>query len=196
MDERRDFLAVVIDVDHHRRIDLIPIPGIVGIVLMVRHDFARLGFHGEYRVAVERAEFRVLRRGTLVGQPRTRIADAPIHQVEFGIVGAGHPNGTAAVLVRIAFPGVAVLFARAWNRVNAPRFFTGLRIERGEESANAHLAARTADHDLVFDDQRRERAVIALRVIGNLRIPNDFAGLRVERNQMRIDGRRINEITE
>ena len=58
----------------------------------------------------------------------------------------------------------------------------------GDEAADAELAARRADHHLAVGDERRQRHVVAVLVVLDLRRPHLLAGLRVERDEHRVGG--------
>ena len=71
--------------------------------------------------------------------------------------------------------------------VEAPRALAGLRVVGVDEAANAVLAAGDADDHLVLDDQRRDRRGVADLVVLERRVPDDGAGLHVEREQVRVE---------
>ena len=54
------------------------------------------------------------------------VPDAPIEQVQVGIVGAGEPDRAASPLPGIAFPSVVVGLAGPRNGVEAPGSLAGL----------------------------------------------------------------------
>ena len=87
----------------------------------------------------------------------TGVADAPVSEIELGIVGAGDPHGGAASLPGIAGPGFVAGLARAGDGVEAPGFLAGGGVEGGDETADAELAAGDSHDDFVFDDQRGVR---------------------------------------
>ena len=60
-----------------------------------------------------------------------------------------------------------------------------------EEAADAELAAGDPGDHLVLDDERRRRLAVARPVIGNLRVPLQVAGPRVDAHEVRVEGRHI-----
>ena len=109
--------------------------------------------------------------GALVAHPRAAVAGAPEREVGLGIVGAGDPHRTAAGLPLVALrPRLAARFARRRHGVRPPRLLAGLGVKRRDEAANAHLAARCADHDLAVGDERRHRHVVPVLVSSTLAV--------------------------
>ena len=53
MDQALDRAAVALQVDEHRRIDLVPIPGIVLVVLVIGRDLAGVGIEREHGAGIE-----------------------------------------------------------------------------------------------------------------------------------------------
>src|SRR4029079_2262670 len=82
---------------------------------------------------------------------RPGIADAPVGEIELGIVRAREPPPRAAVLPRVAaaFPTIRAGLVRRRDRVEAPRLLARCRIERRDEAADAVFAAGHADDHLV-----------------------------------------------
>src|SRR5208283_4235627 len=125
-------------------------------------------------------------------------------QVEFRIVRVPTPGRAAADLPLIALPRAgARVFAdrlaeagrllRIDQRVGvgthgiaAPGQLAGLQIVSAYPTANAELAARDADEDLVLEHHRSGRAGLALGGIAVLHRPDDRAGLGVERDERRV----------
>src|SRR5215468_2154505 len=58
--------------------------------------------------------------------PGRRIADAPIDEIELGIISAGHPARTAASQIGIAFPGLRPRLALRRDRIEPPKMLAGL----------------------------------------------------------------------
>jgi hypothetical protein len=73
------------------------------------------------------------------------------------------------------------------NRVERPQQLAVLGVERLEEAAHAVLAAVGADQHLALDDGGRHRFRVALFRIGDLRLPQQLAGLRVERDELGVE---------
>src|SRR5690349_12957222 len=121
-----------------------------------------------------------------VADPRPWIAGAPVGEIQLGIVVTGDPHRPAARLPLVrGLPAVMAGIAGSRNRVRAPRFLTGVHVERRDVTADTELAARGADHDLAFGDEWREREVVGALVIVDLALPQHLAGLRVERDDER-----------
>src|SRR5262249_45011900 len=120
--------------------------------------------------------------------------------IQFGIVGDGVPDHTAAAfLPPFAAPGfgghlhglvLERLGGIARHRVEAPGELAGLRIERGDVTADAVLAAAHADHDASLDHARRlsDREVF---LVAGLDTPHRLAGPRIDRDQPGIERRQI-----
>src|SRR5207237_3056150 len=119
------------------------------------------------------------------------VADAPIREIELGIVRAGHPDRSAAMLPRFGVavglrlrrtgrPAFEASFTWTRNGVEPPRFLAGSRVVRGDEPANAVLTAADSDDDLVLDDERRERQRVAGLALRHFRGPHRAAALRVD----------------
>jgi len=89
-------------------------------------------------------------------------------------------------------------FRFAWrgNRVEAPRLFSGLRVEGRDEPADWAVAAACPDDHLVFDDQRSVRHRIALRRLRDDRVPDRLSAPRVDGDEMRVDRRHVQRIAE
>jgi hypothetical protein len=65
--------------------------------------------------------------------------------------------------------------------------FPGLRVQRRQPAAHAHLAAGVADQDLVLDDERRHGDGLTLVQIAELRHPLFLACRRIERDRAVIE---------
>ena len=112
-------------------------------------------------------------------QHRRRISRADVHQVELGIVGAGHPHlpagGAAARRVR-----------RADRRraVERPLMRAHLGIERLQHAGQVVEVSGDTDQQVIADDQRRVRRPEAAFGVGDFDVPLHRPGLRVERDQV------------
>jgi len=101
---------------------------------------------------------------------RTRIAASPNSQIKDGIVGAGHPDGPAAVLP--ASPcQVHGRFTRSGNGVETPHFTAGARVKRGDEARMPNSPPATPTMTLSLTTKRRQRHRVAGIRIGDLNIP-------------------------
>src|ERR1044071_6304557 len=82
--------------------------------------------------------------------------------------------------------GPYALMSLLRDGVEGPQQLAGTRVIRLEEAADAVLAAVGADQHLVLHHGRRHRLAVALLGIGDLRLPDALAGVRVERDQPRV----------
>ena len=64
-----------------------------------------------------------------------------------GIVDAGEPRGSGAVLDSFAFPGLRSRFAGRRDGPETPYLFAGFLIERRDQSARAFFAAGGSGND-------------------------------------------------
>ena len=137
----------------------------------------------------QRAGIEVVAGADVAVVVRTRIARAPVEQVQLRIVGAGQPRRRAAVLPRVAAPRVRARLTRRRHGPEAPRALAGLRVVGIEESANAAFGAGDADDDLVLDRERRAGRGVVQPGIGERLLPQHAARSRVERDELRIQRR-------
>ena len=72
------------------------------------------------------------------------------------------------------------------NDVKLPDFSSGLGVERRDEAANAVFTAGHAHDHLVFHHQRRDGKGVALRVFGDLRLPDRPSALCVDGHDVRV----------
>src|SRR6266545_3010407 len=93
-----------------------------------------------------------------------RIADAPVHALEFRVVRADLPRGRAASLPGVARPGVRVRLARLRDRLEAPALLARCGVERDDEAAGGVVAAGIADHDHAVDRERRAGEAVTFLV--------------------------------
>ena len=127
---------------------------------------AGVGVERDHRVGVE-----------VVAGPQVRVpvgagvADAPVGQVERRVVRRRQPHRSAAGLPRVAAPRLVAALARPRHRVEAPQLLAGGGIERGDEAANAVLAAADADEDLVLHRERRHRDRVAQLRVADRNVP-------------------------
>ena len=150
--------------------------------LIVPRDFAGLRTNRDHRSHPQ------VVAGTRFPGPRAAVAGAPVGQIEFGIVRAGDPRRGTAALVRIVLrPGRIGLFRRIRRGVAAPDFLAGLRIQANHEATHTELAAGHAAHHDAVDYAGRAGDGVAFLPFGNLGFPHLFAGLGVQRIDMRID---------
>ena len=87
-------------------------------------------------------------------------------------------------------------FAGTGDRVEFPGLAPGARVIGGDESANAELSTGNAHDHLVLDDKRRNGHRISGVRIRNRGIPKRTAGLGIERNEVRVERRQEQRVTE
>src|SRR5205807_10588279 len=145
---------------------------------------------------------------TLLRVVRAGIADAVVHQVEARVVGHPSPHRSAAVRPRVFGPRgdahVLTLFVERAHRpgprqhlavrthvVRGPRKPAGAEIEPLHPAVDAELAPRRADDHATLHDERGDGRGLALRQIGDLRLPQLSAGGGVDR-----DGAAVQQIVD
>ena len=134
-----------------------------------------------------------------LGIPWPGVRGAVIEEIEIGVVGDPAPHRPAADLPGVvrprrdaevfAFVGIVEgVEVRADQHVlvgtgvvGAPGELARLRVERGDPSAHAHLAAAVADEHFVLHDERRHRDRLAVRIVRDVRDPHFLAALGVDR---------------
>ena len=181
IDQALDGLPVVLVVDDDRRRDLVPVPGIVLVVLVITLHLPGVRVQRDDRGCEE-----VVAR-PLVAHPGTAIAGAPEGQFGVRIIHPGDPNGRPTGLPLVAFrPGLTARLARRRHHEGLPQFLARLGVIGGDETAHTEFAARGAQDHLAIDDQRRQRHVIAVRVVLDRGGPDLLAGLGIQRDKRRI----------
>ena len=151
------------------------------MVLVVAAQLAGVGVKGHHRRRVE------VVAGALVADPLGRIAGAPVREVELRVVRPGDPDGYSARAPRVTLPGVRSRLARSRDRERLPRGAAGSSVQGLDEPADAELAARDADDDLSLGDEGRQGHVVALLVVLHRLVPQDLAGLGVQRHDVRVE---------
>ena len=73
--------------------------------------------------------------------------------------------------------------------IEVPHLLAGLGIVGSHEAADAVFAAVSADEDLAVDGGGRHRLAVAELRVGDLRLPDEAARLRVERHQLCVERR-------
>src|SRR5262245_25341155 len=81
--------------------------------------------------------------------------------------------------------------ARTRNGVEFPEQRALHGVECSEETARPKLAARHTHHDAILNCKRGAGHRVAFAVVGHLNVPELFARVRIERDEMRIDGREV-----
>ena len=192
--EHHDLARLAVDrqIAEHRHLRRVPVVDVVRGELVVPLQLAGVRVERDERRGEEVVAFAI--GAVVVG---ARVAGAIEDEILLGIVGPGHPDRSSAAQVRVTLrPGVAALFSRPGHGVEPPHLLAGLRVERFDETADAVLGAGDADDHLVLDDERRDRRRIPDLVVFERDVIHDAAGLHVEGEQVRVDGRHEQAIAE
>ena len=169
-------LAVDHLVEQDMGASLVVVPHVAGRILEVPVHLAAVGIPGGGGVGeqvVARARARI--------HHGHRIADAPDGLVAVGIVGAGHPDGTATGAPRIGLvlPGLGAGLAGGGIVCLSQVSFAGRGVERCDPVAHAAVAAGSPDDDLVLDGEWRAGDLQQRLVVDHIGLPHDLAGLLV-----------------
>src|SRR5262249_27270776 len=81
------------------------------------------------------------------------------------------------------------------NGIETPDFFARLRIERGEEPSYRAVSTSGSDDNLVFDHKWGMRHRVTRRG-GDRRVPKQIAGLRADRDQVRVQRSHIKRVAK
>src|SRR5260221_14454474 len=133
MDEALEGAAVPLEVDQHRCVDLVPVPGIVLMVLVECFDLAVIRIEPEHRRGVE------IVAGVGITRPRCGVADAPINCLGVWIVVACHPGRSAARFPVVAFPCVVAWLALARDGEGPPQLLAAIGVERDDVTTAAEF---------------------------------------------------------
>ena len=178
------------DVDQHRLRDVVVVPHVVGHELELGLDRAGVAIEGYDRRGAD-----VLAR-TNRSVPRAGVAGRPEDQVLLFVVRARGPGGSTAAFPSVrAAPGVVAGLAGSGDRVGGPGDLSALGVQGDQPSAGAEFAAGHPGDDVALHDQRSAGDRDAIGVVGNLRIPDHFAGLGVQRDDVRVDGAEVDVVT-
>src|SRR5436190_22305206 len=135
----------------------------------------------------ERARIEIVALARIAVPVGTRIARAPVEQLQRRIVRAGEPRRAAAVHPAVAGPRLAARLAGRRYRPEAPPRLAAPRVVRVEEAADARFAAADPDDHLVVDDERRGGDRVPRRVLADVDRPSLDAGFRVERDEIAVE---------
>ena len=179
----RDALAPVGGVEEDGGARGVVVPDVVVHLLEPPPELARLRLDGDDR-----------RRPFVVALPdasvpvRPRVPGREVEEAEVGVVGRRLPDRAAAVQVRVAGrPRVSAGLARRRDGVVAPDRLAVVRVERLEETTRAEVGSDDADvHAPVRVDRGRSDHLPVLPA-DELPVPDDFAGLRVERDDLAVE---------
>ena len=117
----------------------------------------------------------------------------PIDEIQLGIVGPMHPRRGSAGFPGIAAPGVVTGFARARDGVKAPQPFAGLGVIGIDEPAAGSIPAGDPNEQPVADHEGR---LLRIEIVGSFAefdVPLDAPCLRIERNEVRVEGGHIEQ---
>ena len=168
-------------VDEHWRLVRVPVVEIMGRELIVPLQPPCIRIEREHRGAVQVVALALI--SVVVG---TRIARGPVEQPRLRIVRTRQPRRGASVLDRAANPRLRAMLTRRRHRPESPDAFAGRRTVSVEKSADAFVSAGYAgDHEIV-DDQRRAGGAVVLPRVGHLDVPQQLAGVAVQRDQVRV----------
>ena len=133
---------LVADVDEHALEHLVEVERLAGNVLEVPRQLAVVDVERDGRRRVER---RVEDRGAAAGRhPRLGLRDAPVGEIQIGIVAAGDPRLAAlAEGVGQLAPRVAAGLAGVRDRVELPGELAGVRVVGADEAAVGTVARRS-----------------------------------------------------
>ena len=193
-DQRLAGFALEGQVNEDALVRVVEIPGVVGQVLVVPLQFARIGIQRQRRIGVQRIVFHAVflgRQARHFGDPRVGLADADNVGVGFDIVAACVPGRrTVTFLNRHVVPGIAAGRAGLGDGIETPDFRAGFRVVPGHEATAGLRIAATAHalHDLAARHQRSAGVAPALGPVRGGVVPGDLAGFHVERDEMRIGG--------
>ncbi len=148
--------------------------------LEVPDELARRGLQGNDRIGVEVVA--VAHGGIVVG---LGIADAPEKQIRLGVIGAGHPGGSPALLPGVPRPTVVMRIARLGDGVEGPAQLSGGGIVRVQQAVS--LLEAGADHDQIAHGQWRRTDPVPVLLL-HTRLPQRLAGVCRQGNQARIPG--------
>ena len=164
---------------------------VVGRELEVPLELAAGAVDGHGRVRVE-----VVAEPHVAVPVRSRVAGAPVDDVEVGVVGAGDPARRSAGAPRVAGPGLVVRMVGAGNRPGPPDLVARRRVVRIDEAADAVLAARDARHHLVLDDEGRGGLAVPRPVVGGLRVPHEVPRAGVDGDEVRVEGAHVEGVAQ
>jgi hypothetical protein len=145
-------------------------------------QFSRVRIQRDDAVAVEVVAFAIV--AVPIGPG---ITDAPIRQIQFGIVRTGQPDRGASGFPRVPLPRFEAGFAGSGHEIEAPRFVAGGDVKRGEESTDAVFSAGRSHDHFVFDDERRGRERVSRLGTHNFFIPQQLSVLCIDRNHVTVD---------
>ena len=140
----------------------------------------------------------------VVGVPRRAVARAVIEQVGLGVEREPAPDGATARLPGVAVPGRGAGAVRrrverlevgadahllvGAHVVELPHLRARVEVVGGHVPADPALTAFDANYDVVARHERRHRRGLRQAEVGDLGRPDDGARVRVEREQLAVEG--------
>jgi len=180
----------IADVDQHALEDFIQVERFGRNVLVVPLERAVVGIEGDRRACVEHGigEF----QPTADRRPWLGLRNAPIREVQLGIIAAGNPRFTAAAQrVRQRAPGVTAGLSLSRHGVELPELPARLGVVGADEAAGVLLEPRAAAEslkDLSVDCDGAARIEESQCPIRDPRLPREPAVAGVDRHQLRVVG--------
>src|SRR6266850_4408564 len=98
--------------------------------------------------------------------------------------------------VALALPTLMTRLTRSGDYVETPGFATRACIVGGDEPANTKLSTSDTDDDLILDHERRNGHRVAGVRIRDLRLPEGTPGLCIECDEIRIERRQEQCVSE
>ena len=172
----------------------VEVPHVARHLLEMPGIFAGVDVHGDDRID---EQIVALALAAQVGVPGDAVADAEIEQLELGVVGHVVPDRAAAALLPpLAVPGLGghlhglvleALLGVAGHGVETPDQLSRVGVVRRDVAARVVLGAGIADQNLAVDDARCAGDGIVLGRVRGLDLPDDLAGLGVERDEAAVE---------
>src|SRR5690348_4342051 len=174
MEEQFSCAAAPGSIDKNERLGGIPIVKVVRRELVVPLQLAGLGIERDNAIGIKIVSFAL---GAVIFG--VGITGLPIDDAEFFIIGASEPGDRAAVLARIAFPGLRSGLVSRRHSPESPHLLSGCDGIGSQESTRALFATgRTGNHQIARY-QRRGSCVIVLAPVGHLGVPFEVPGVAI-----------------
>ena len=146
--------------------------------LVVPFQFAGLNIQRDHGIRVEVVAFALI---SIV--IRTGIPHLPIQQLQFRIVRTGEPGSSPGMRNAFSVPRFRSGFSCGGDGPETPGLLARPLIESGEKSPNAAIAAPNPRNHEIPGDQRCRCRKVVLAIVRHHRIPKQFAGESIERDQ-------------
>src|SRR5439155_10735339 len=188
----REQQVLVVVVDEHTLEHDIEIQCLCRRMLEVPGELACVDIQRERRAGEERVVF--AGHAAADRHPGLGLRGTPKGEIQSRIVAAGNPRLAAgAEQIRQRAPGVASGLTLPANGVEPPNLLTGGGVVRADEAflfPVDRAPAKPLNQLTLGHDRAAAGAVAALGSIADRRLPYGLAGSRVERDQVRLAGRR------